>query len=75
MAVPKIQAFTWYLVHVANLDNAIWDIADTRRGPYKRHEFGQVILPLTILRRLESALAKERRGALITAAVTGQLEV
>ncbi|RKT79212.1 type I restriction enzyme M protein [Terracoccus luteus] len=35
----------------------IWSVADLLRGDFKAHEFGQVILPFTALRRLECALA------------------
>ncbi|MEZ0364191.1 N-6 DNA methylase [Mycobacterium sp. pUA109] len=38
----------------------IWSIADLLRGDYKRHEYGQVILPLTLLRRLDSVMAPTR---------------
>jgi len=31
----------------------IWSIADLLRGDYKQSEYGQVILPLTLLRRLD----------------------
>jgi len=34
----------------------IWSVADILRGDFKAHEFGQVILPFTVLRRLECAL-------------------
>jgi type I restriction enzyme M protein len=34
----------------------IWAIADTLRGPYKRSEYGHVILPLTLMRRLDQAM-------------------
>ena len=34
----------------------IWLVADILRGDFKAHEFGQVILPFTVLRRLECAL-------------------
>jgi type I restriction enzyme M protein len=32
----------------------IWSLADLLRGDYKRSEYGQVILPFTLLRRLDS---------------------
>jgi type I restriction enzyme M protein len=40
----------------------IWSVADLLRGDYKRSEYGRVILPLTVLRRLDGVLAptKER---------------
>lgn len=41
----------------------IWSVADLLRGDFKAHEYGQVILPFTVLRRLECALAHPgRRG-------------
>ncbi|MGW4632720.1 type I restriction-modification system subunit M [Nocardia sp. NPDC004415] len=38
----------------------IWKVADLLRGDYKRHEYGQVILPLTVLRRLDAVMASTR---------------
>ena len=40
----------------------LWSIADLLRGDYKQHDYGKVILPLTVLRRLDCVLAptKER---------------
>ncbi len=35
----------------------IWDIAGLLRGDYKRSDYGKVILPLTVLRRLDAVLA------------------
>jgi type I restriction enzyme M protein len=34
----------------------IWSVADLLRGDFKAHEYGQVILPFVVLRRLECAL-------------------
>jgi len=34
----------------------IWSVADLLRGPYKPHQYGRVILPLTVLRRLDCVL-------------------
>ena len=31
--------------------NLIWKIADLLRGPYQPNQYGDVILPITILRR------------------------
>lgn len=38
------------------LASFIWTIADLLRGDFKQHEYGDVILPLTILRRLDCVL-------------------
>lgn len=42
---------------MGNLGPFIWSIADQLRGPYKPHQYGDVILPMTILRRLDCLLA------------------
>ena len=34
----------------------IWSVADLLRGDYKQSEYGKVILPLTVLRRLVSGM-------------------
>jgi type I restriction enzyme M protein len=36
--------------------NFLWSIADLLRGDYKQHDYGKVILPLTVLRRLDCVL-------------------
>lgn len=38
------------------LANTIWQVADLLRGDYKQAEYGKVILPFTILRRLDCVL-------------------
>jgi len=35
----------------------IWSVADLLRGDYKQSEYGKVILPFTVLRRLDAVLA------------------
>jgi type I restriction enzyme M protein len=35
----------------------IWSLADLLRGDFKQSQYGRVILPFTILRRLECVLA------------------
>jgi len=34
--------------------NFIWSVADLLRHDYKQHEYGQVILPLTVMRRMDA---------------------
>jgi type I restriction enzyme M protein len=34
----------------------IWSVADLLRGDYRWSEYGKVVLPLTVLRRLDSVL-------------------
>lgn len=38
---------------MSGLGNFVWSIADQLRGVYKPHQYGGVILPFTILRRLD----------------------
>jgi type I restriction enzyme M protein len=38
----------------------IWSVADTLRGDFKQSEYGRVILPFTVLRRLECVLEPTR---------------
>lgn len=38
----------------------MWSIADQLRGPYKPHQYGDVILPMAILRRLDCILDGSR---------------
>src|SRR3954464_1119932 len=40
-----------------NLSSFIWSVADLLRGKYKPHEYGRVILPFTVLRRMDCVLA------------------
>ena len=46
----------------------IWSVADLLRGDYKQSEYGQVILPLTVLRRLDCVLAPTKDAVLALAA-------
>jgi type I restriction enzyme M protein len=41
---------------INNHASLIWSIADLLRGDYKPHEYGKVILPLVVLRRLDCVL-------------------
>ncbi|AXT86257.1 restriction endonuclease subunit M [Aeromicrobium sp. A1-2] len=45
---------------MSNLGNLVWSIADQLRGVYKPHQYGSIVLPFTILRRLDCILAESR---------------
>jgi len=45
---------------MSNLGSFVWSIADQLRGVYKPHQYGGVILPFTILRRLDCILEPTR---------------
>jgi type I restriction enzyme M protein len=42
----------------------IWGVADLLRGDYKQSEYGKVILPLTVIRRLDCVLAPTKEKVL-----------
>lgn len=44
--------------------NFIWSIADRLRGHYKQADYGKVILPFTVLRRLDSVLRPTKKQVL-----------
>ncbi|MCC8446932.1 type I restriction-modification system subunit M [Xanthomonas translucens] len=48
----------------ASLSAFIWSVADLLRGDYKPHEYGKVILPFTVLRRLDCVLAPTKAAVL-----------
>lgn len=49
----------------------IWSIANLLRGTYKQADYGKVILPFTILRRLDSALEATKVAVLDTFEIQG----
>lgn len=44
--------------------NLIWEVADLLRGDYKQSDYGKVILPMTVLRRLDCVLAPNKQRVL-----------
>jgi type I restriction enzyme M protein len=46
------------------LSSLIWSVADLLRGDFKQSEYGRVILPFTVLRRLDCVLAPTKEAAL-----------
>ncbi|MCL4231016.1 MAG: type I restriction-modification system subunit M [Dehalococcoidia bacterium] len=49
---------------VNNHAGFIWSVADLLRGDYKQFEYGKVILPLTVLRRLDCVLDPTKEAVL-----------
>ena len=47
-----------------NLSSFIWSGADLLRGNYKQSEYGKVILPFTVLRRLDCVLEATKPAVL-----------
>jgi len=64
-------------VDTARINNhagLIWSIADLLRGDYKRSEYGRVILPLVVLRRLDCVLEPTKTQVLARlAALQGKI--
>jgi type I restriction enzyme M protein len=47
-----------------SLSSFIWSVADLLRGDYKQSDYGKVILPFTVLRRLDCVLAGTKPAVL-----------
>lgn len=43
---------------IKSLESFVWSIAELLRGDFKRSEYGKVILPFVVLRRLDCILEK-----------------
>ncbi len=46
------------------LSSLIWSVAEVLRGTYKPHEYSKVVLPFTVLRRLDCVLARTKAAVL-----------
>ncbi|HEY3326003.1 MAG TPA: class I SAM-dependent DNA methyltransferase [Novimethylophilus sp.] len=46
------------------LSSFIWSVADLLRGDYRQSEYGKVILPFTVLRRLDCVLEPTKKAVL-----------
>ena len=55
MTINEIQKQT--NINIQEKANLIWEIATHLVGLYKPHEYGKVILPMTVLKRFDDALA------------------
>ncbi|WP_114555665.1 class I SAM-dependent DNA methyltransferase [Bacillus sp. K6W] len=53
-------------INVSEKANLIWSIADILRGLYKPHEYGKVILPMTVIKRFHDTLLPNREKVLET---------
>lgn len=57
-------------INVQKQANLIWNVADILRGLYKPHEYGKVILPMTVIKRLHDTLITNREEVLKVAEQT-----
>lgn len=62
-------------VNVQEKSNLIWAIADLIRDFYKPHEYGKVILPMTVIKRFNDTLAPTKAKVLETYDKVKHLEV
>jgi type I restriction enzyme M protein len=49
---------------MSNLSSLIWSVAELLRGDYKQSDYGKVILPFTVLRRLDCVLEPTKKAVL-----------
>ena len=56
--------FTAVGVNIAEKATMIWNVADLLRGPFKPHEYGLVILPMTIVKRFHDCLLPTHQAVL-----------
>ncbi len=52
------------MINFKQTANFIWEIANLLRGDYKQSDYGKVILPLTVLRRLDCVLSPTKQKVL-----------
>ena len=52
-------------VNQQTLSSFIWAVADRLRGDYKQSEYGKVILPFTVLRRMDCVLEPTKETVLV----------
>lgn len=64
MAINELQKQT--NINIQEKANLIWEIATHLVGFYKPHEYGKVILPMTVLKRFDDALAATKNKVLAT---------
>ena len=62
-------------VNVQEKSNLIWSIADLIRDFYKAHEYGKVILPMTVIKRFNDTLAPTKAKVLETYEKVKHLDV
>lgn len=58
--------FTVVGTNIAEKATMIWNVADMLRGPFKPHEYGLVILPMTVVKRFHDCLLPTHQAVLDT---------
>ncbi|WP_270578098.1 type I restriction-modification system subunit M [Caldibacillus thermoamylovorans] len=62
-------------INIQEKANLIWSIADSIRGLYKPHQYGEVILPMTVIKRFHDTLLPTREKVLEVYEKVKHLEV
>ena len=71
-AFPPLRAIRWVQLinrpnrdsYLMSLSSLIWSVAELLRGDYKQSDYGKVILPFTVLRRLDCVLEPTKKAVL-----------
>ena len=61
--------------NIAEKAAMIWNVADMLRGPFKPHEYGLVILPMTVVKRFHDCLVPTHQAVLDTYEKVKNLQV
>lgn len=61
--------------NIAEKAAMIWNVADMLRGPFKPHEYGLVILPMTVVKRFHDCLLPTHQAVLDTYEKVKRLQV
>ena len=61
--------------NIAEKAAMIWNVADMLRGPFKPHEYGLVILPMTVVKRFHDCLLPTHQAVLDTYEKAKKLQV
>ena len=70
-----MQEITNVGVNISEKSQMIWNVADMLRGPFKPHEYGLVILPMTVIKRFHDCLLPTHEKVLETYEKVKALEV
>lgn len=60
------EKFTVVGTNIQEKATMIWNVADLLRGPFKPHEYGLVILPMTVVKRFHDCLLPTHQAVLDT---------
>ena len=70
-----MQEITNVSFNISEKSQMIWNVADMLRGPFKPHEYGLVILPMTVIKRFHDCLLPTHEQVLETYEKVKALEV